>query len=161
MQSFRALSRRGGASVSSPDTILIPYENFEYGRFTHVGRYGGGIKIVDSGGNTSVAFGDSGPNAYANPFTVALSNSSAGSITFGGRSDFGIFNVSAATANRIAVSNGAVLTTSSGNISLQANQHAPANTGDFSVKLKDERKRGIDDVISDIRDRFTKAPCES
>ena len=30
------------------------------------------------------------------------------------------------------------------------------NTGDFAVKLKDERKRGIDDVISDIRDKITK-----
>src|SRR5207237_3557519 len=27
------------------------------------------------------------------------------------------------------------------------------NTGDFTVKLKDERKRGIDDVISEIREK--------
>src|SRR5437762_6167804 len=31
------------------------------------------------------------------------------------------------------------------------------NTGDFTVKLKNERKRGIDDVISEIRDKVTKA----
>src|SRR5437867_2577577 len=31
------------------------------------------------------------------------------------------------------------------------------NTGDFAVKLKDDRKRGIDAVISDVRDRVKKA----
>ena len=31
-----------------------------------------------------------------------------------------------------------------------------ANTGDFTVKLKDQRKRGIDDVISEIRDKIKK-----
>jgi CzcA family heavy metal efflux pump len=31
------------------------------------------------------------------------------------------------------------------------------NTGDFTVRLKADRKRGIDEVISDIRDRVTKA----
>jgi CzcA family heavy metal efflux pump len=32
-----------------------------------------------------------------------------------------------------------------------------ANTGDFTVKLKDQRKRNIDEVISDIREKVTKA----
>src|SRR5712691_8010179 len=31
------------------------------------------------------------------------------------------------------------------------------NTGDFTVKLKDQRKRGIDEVISEIRSKVTKA----
>jgi CzcA family heavy metal efflux pump len=31
------------------------------------------------------------------------------------------------------------------------------NTGDFSVKLKDDRKRGIDDIISEIREKVTTA----
>src|SRR5438105_4716021 len=31
------------------------------------------------------------------------------------------------------------------------------NTGDFTVKLKDKRKRAIDDVISEIREKVTKA----
>src|SRR5215467_13458096 len=31
------------------------------------------------------------------------------------------------------------------------------NTGDFTVRLKDQRKRGIDEVISDIREKVTKA----
>lgn len=31
------------------------------------------------------------------------------------------------------------------------------NTGDFTVKLKDQRKRGVDAVISEIRERVTKA----
>jgi multidrug efflux pump subunit AcrB len=31
------------------------------------------------------------------------------------------------------------------------------NTGDFSVKLKDDRKRGIDDIISEIREKVTSA----
>jgi CzcA family heavy metal efflux pump len=31
------------------------------------------------------------------------------------------------------------------------------NTGDFAVKLKDQRERGIEEVISDIRDKITKA----
>jgi CzcA family heavy metal efflux pump len=31
------------------------------------------------------------------------------------------------------------------------------NTGDFAVKLKDDRERGIEEIISDIRDKVTKA----
>jgi multidrug efflux pump subunit AcrB len=31
------------------------------------------------------------------------------------------------------------------------------NTGDFTVKLKDQRKRGIDDVITEIRDKIKKS----
>jgi multidrug efflux pump subunit AcrB len=31
------------------------------------------------------------------------------------------------------------------------------NTGDFTVKLKDQRKRGIDDVIAEIRDKVKKS----
>jgi CzcA family heavy metal efflux pump len=31
-----------------------------------------------------------------------------------------------------------------------------ANRGDFTVKLKDKRKRGIDEVIADVRERVTK-----
>lgn len=31
-----------------------------------------------------------------------------------------------------------------------------ANTGDFSVKLKTNRKRGVDEVVADIRDRINK-----
>jgi CzcA family heavy metal efflux pump len=31
------------------------------------------------------------------------------------------------------------------------------NTGDFTVKLKDQRKRGIDDIISDVRDKIKKS----
>src|SRR6185369_16735218 len=29
------------------------------------------------------------------------------------------------------------------------------NTGDFAVKLKDDRKRGIDDIISEVRQKVT------
>jgi CzcA family heavy metal efflux pump len=32
-----------------------------------------------------------------------------------------------------------------------------ANTGDFTVKLKDQRKRSIDEVISDVREKVTKS----
>jgi formate hydrogenlyase regulatory protein HycA len=32
--------QRKDMGVAEPDTLLIPYEDFEYGRFTHVGRYG-------------------------------------------------------------------------------------------------------------------------
>jgi hypothetical protein len=32
--------------VAEPDTLLIPYEDFECGRFTHVGRYGGGNQFM-------------------------------------------------------------------------------------------------------------------
>src|ERR1700747_2010544 len=31
------------------------------------------------------------------------------------------------------------------------------NTGDFTVKLKDQRKRGIDDITSDVRDKIKKS----
>jgi formate hydrogenlyase regulatory protein HycA len=32
--------------MAEPDTLLIPYEDFESGRFTHVGRYGGGNQFM-------------------------------------------------------------------------------------------------------------------
>jgi formate hydrogenlyase regulatory protein HycA len=32
--------------VAEPDTLLIPYEDFECGRFTHVGRYGYGHQFL-------------------------------------------------------------------------------------------------------------------
>jgi hypothetical protein len=32
--------------VAEPDTLLIPYGDFEYGRFTHVGRYAGGNQFM-------------------------------------------------------------------------------------------------------------------
>lgn len=35
-----------GKAVAEPDTLLIQHEDFEYGRFTHVGRYGGGNQFM-------------------------------------------------------------------------------------------------------------------
>jgi len=32
--------------VAAPDTLLIPYENFEYARFRHLGRYGAGNQFM-------------------------------------------------------------------------------------------------------------------
>ena len=32
--------------MAEPDTLLIPYEDFEGGRFTHVGRYGDGNQFM-------------------------------------------------------------------------------------------------------------------
>jgi hypothetical protein len=32
--------------VAEPDALLIPHENFEGGRFTHIGRYGGGNQFM-------------------------------------------------------------------------------------------------------------------
>jgi hypothetical protein len=32
--------------MAEPDTVLIPYEDAEYGRFTHVGKYGGGNQFM-------------------------------------------------------------------------------------------------------------------
>lgn len=32
--------------MAEPDTLLIPYEDFEFGRFTHVGRYGDGNQFM-------------------------------------------------------------------------------------------------------------------
>ena len=32
--------------MAEPDKLLIPHENFEGGRFTHVGRYGGGNQFM-------------------------------------------------------------------------------------------------------------------
>jgi hypothetical protein len=32
--------------VAAPDTLLIPYENFEYGRFRHIGRDGAGNQFM-------------------------------------------------------------------------------------------------------------------
>jgi formate hydrogenlyase regulatory protein HycA len=32
--------------MAEPDTLLIPYEDFEYGRFTHVGTFNGGKQFM-------------------------------------------------------------------------------------------------------------------
>lgn len=32
--------------MAAPDTLLIPYEDFEHGRFTHVGRFGTGNQFM-------------------------------------------------------------------------------------------------------------------
>ena len=32
--------------MAAPDTLLIPLEDFDYGRFTHVGRYGSGNQFM-------------------------------------------------------------------------------------------------------------------
>ncbi len=97
-----------------------------------IAQYTTGISIVDGGANTSVTFNNSGTNAYANAFTVALTNAAAGAISFNGSSSFGDFNFQAATSQAIFVNNGAMISTNNGNLTLQANQQATASTGDFA-----------------------------
>src|SRR5947209_2451966 len=66
-------------------------------------QYATGINMSDAGGSASVTFSDSGTNTYANNFTIALSNAAAGTITFNGNTNFGAFNLQAATTRSILV----------------------------------------------------------
>ncbi len=96
-----------------------------------IAQYTTGITINDAGSGTAVTFNDSGTNAYGNNFNIALTNAGAGAITFNGNSTFGAFNLQATTTHNIAVNAGAI-TSSSGNITLQANQQATPTTGNFN-----------------------------
>jgi hypothetical protein len=97
-------------------------------------QYGAAIKITDSGANATVTFNDSGTNAYANNFTVGLTN--AGTIDFNGTSNFGAFNLLAVTTRNIFLNrNGvthSVLQSGSGNLTLLANVQATPTSGDFN-----------------------------
>jgi hypothetical protein len=99
------------------------------------------ISITDSAaGGDSVTFGTTGStNSYANNFNINLSNAQAGSITFYGRTSFSGANaLTAATTHSIGVignfllSRGASLSTSSGNLTLSANQQAKPSSGNFT-----------------------------
>jgi hypothetical protein len=83
-------------------------------------QYTSGITITNAGLNDTVTFNSSGASAYVNNFTVALGNAGAGTITFNGSSNFGAFNLQASTLSSILLNVGASVTTTSGNVTLQA-----------------------------------------
>src|SRR5262245_42810458 len=89
-------------------------------------QYASGIAITDTGGGATVVFSDSGANAYSNSFTVTLSDPAAGAIAFMGNSDFGGFNVKAATTNFVLVGETGTLTSDAGTLTLQAKQQTAA-----------------------------------
>jgi hypothetical protein len=90
------------------------------------------ISVADAAaGGDSVTFNDSGANLYANNFNVKLSNAAAGSITFNGQSSFGAHSLSASTTRNIAANSGAAIFTTSGDITLSANQQATPTSGNF------------------------------
>ncbi len=98
---------------------------------TGMAQYGTGIAVVDAGAGAAVTFNDSGTNAYANNFNVALTNAGTGAISFNGNSNFGNFNLQASTAQAIFVNNGSDLISKNGNLTLQANQQTNPTSGNF------------------------------
>jgi hypothetical protein len=100
-----------------------------------VARYTTAISITDTSGasaNDTVTFNGSGANSYANNFNVALANPAAGPISFNGTSSFsGASTLTATTTDFIAVNSGATVQTSSGNLTLSANQQATPTSGNF------------------------------
>ncbi len=90
------------------------------------------IDIVDEGANDSVTFNDSGSNPYADNFSVSLSHVGSGAITFNGGSQFGTFNLQAATARNVLVPFGASITSTSGNLTLRGNLQTAPTSGPFS-----------------------------
>src|SRR5487761_909103 len=90
------------------------------------------VNLGDGGANTSVAFNDSGANAYNANFTIALHDGPASpGLTLNGASSFGAFNLAANVDTTIDVSSGADLSTTSGQITLDANQGATPTPGNF------------------------------
>ncbi len=88
------------------------------------------INIVDADAGAAVTFGNSGAVAYATNFNIALGDPGAGPISFTGTSNFGAYNLQAATKRNIAINN-ATVEAGAGNITLQANQGATPTLGGF------------------------------
>src|SRR4029077_17078110 len=95
-------------------------------------QYASGITIFDTGVSAAVTFNDSGANAYANNFNVALSDPSVGAISFNGKSSFGSSNLQLTTPLDILLNSGALVSSTSGNFVLQANQQATPTSGSFA-----------------------------
>lgn len=97
-----------------------------------------GIDITDDSGSgggtgTSVSFIDSGFNAYLNNFTIDLHNSPAfPGLAFSGNSSFGSNTLNATVSTSIVVNSGANVSTTSGDITLNANQQATPTSGNFA-----------------------------
>lgn len=101
---------------------------------TGIGAFTTAISITDTGstGGDSVTFNNCGTNSYANSFTVNLSSTAAGAITFNGTSTFsGSSVLSASTTLNIVASSGARISTTAGNLTLSANQQATPTGGNF------------------------------
>ncbi|HVX64613.1 MAG TPA: hypothetical protein VHC19_28590, partial [Pirellulales bacterium] len=92
-----------------------------------------GIHITDAGGTgASVSFIDSGFSAYVNNFTLDLHNSPAApGLEFSGASSFGANTLDATVSTSIVLNSGADVSTSSGDITLKANQQATPTSGNF------------------------------
>jgi hypothetical protein len=89
------------------------------------------VNLTDSATGTAATFNNSGLNTYSDNFDITLDNA-AGAITFNGNSVFvGTAGIAARTNRNISFNAGSTLSTSNGNIILEANQQATATTGDF------------------------------
>src|SRR5262249_4931941 len=100
------------------------------------------INITDAGANASVSFLDSGGSAYATSFAVTLSNAAAGAVSFSGASNFGAFNLQVSSSLTVVVHSGASITSTSGNLTLQANQlqlDGTLHTGTGKVTLSPQK----------------------
>ena len=88
------------------------------------------VAITDSTSGTSVAFADSAGVAYSAAFAVTLDNPS-GSAAFGGTSDFADRTLTVTTNSGISVAADAAVRSSTGAITLSANQHPTYLYGRF------------------------------
>src|SRR5215470_7117534 len=88
------------------------------------------VNLTDSNTSSAVTFADSGANAYGDAFTVTLDNS-PGVVTFSGASRFDANDLTVTTARNILVTSGAVVQTSTGDLTFSANQQATPTAGNF------------------------------
>jgi hypothetical protein len=124
------------ASASNPANGTTAFSGFDTMNLTltsaGLAQYATGVNISDAGANATVTFNDSGTNSYANNFTISLTNVAAGAITFNGKTDFGAFNLQATTTHNLIVNSGAVLESSTGNLTLTANEQTTPTSGTFA-----------------------------
>ena len=96
------------------------------------------INITDTSTLDQVTFGDSGTNSYQSDFNVLLdsmgdTSTAPGAISFVGATSFaGSHRLDVTTTKNILFNAGASLTSSDGNITLNANQQVPYLSGSFT-----------------------------
>ena len=88
------------------------------------------VRVTDAAAGTTVTFEDRGTSVYAQGIEVALSHG-CGRVTFDGTSDFGDNRLAVSADSGITVSPGAVVRTGVAAITLDGNDTAGTETGDF------------------------------
>src|SRR5262249_39023791 len=90
------------------------------------------ISLVDAAaGRDSVTFDDNVTNSYAHNSDVRLGNAAAGTIAFNGTSSFSTSELFASTSRNVVVASGASVSSTTGDVTLRANQQATPTAGNF------------------------------